>query len=29
MQREPRAFIEDIVVSCDAIAAEIDGEGAD
>jgi uncharacterized protein with HEPN domain len=25
MRREPRAFVEDIVVSCDAIAAAIDG----
>jgi len=25
MQREPRAFVEDIVVSCDAIAADLTG----
>jgi uncharacterized protein with HEPN domain len=25
MQREPRAFVEDIVVSCDAIASNIEG----
>ena len=25
MQREPRAFVEDIVVSCDAIAADLAG----
>lgn len=25
MQREPRAFVEDILVSCDAIAADVEG----
>jgi uncharacterized protein with HEPN domain len=25
MQREPRAFVEDIVVSCEAIASDIEG----
>ena len=25
MQREPRAFVEDIVISCDEIAADVEG----
>lgn len=29
MQREPRAFLEDIVVSCDAIAADVEGVDVD
>lgn len=29
MQREPRAFVEDIIVSCDAIAADVAGVDVD